>query len=268
MPISQQTQCTNQPSAAQPRLSRTVLLATDLQQSVLVELDSRRLTPRAYCAYGFQSGPQSGGAHLAFNGQIKEPSTGWYHLGNGRRVYNPVLMRFHSADRLSPFGKGGMNAYTYCEGDPLNYTDPTGEFIASVLPIIQRGLTVALHTIAPAAFIFGPKASGAALQATRLSLGGSVTSVVGATMQLVGYPVGAVVQAAGTTALIAGAATRGAVAVKNAYQSNVLWKTVKANIKNIMGWPDSAKSRTPPVTLVSMNSNSPQRTSANIRTSI
>ncbi|MDR0277930.1 MAG: RHS repeat-associated core domain-containing protein [Paucimonas sp.] len=67
--------------------------------------------------------PQSS---LAFNGQMREHPQGWYHLGHGRRIYSPQLMRFHCADPLSPFDAGGLNAYAYCQGDPLNFTDPTG----------------------------------------------------------------------------------------------------------------------------------------------
>ena len=52
-----------------------------------------------------------------------------YHLGHGRRVYNPVLRRFHEADSLSPFAAGGLNAYAYCAGDPINYRDPSGASI-------------------------------------------------------------------------------------------------------------------------------------------
>jgi len=40
-------------------------------------------------------------------------------LGNGYRAYNPILKRFNSPDSLSPFGKGGLNAYSYCVGDPV-----------------------------------------------------------------------------------------------------------------------------------------------------
>ncbi|WP_412177811.1 RHS repeat-associated core domain-containing protein [Pseudomonas coronafaciens] len=47
-------------------------------------------------------------------------------MGNGYRAYNPVLMRFHSQDSLSPFGEGGLNAYAYGEGDSVNRVDPTG----------------------------------------------------------------------------------------------------------------------------------------------
>lgn len=35
-------------------------------------------------------------------------------------------MRFHSPDILSPFGAGGIHAYAYCAGDPINHVDPTG----------------------------------------------------------------------------------------------------------------------------------------------
>ena len=64
---------------------------------------------------------------IGFNGALHEPD-GWQLLGNGRRLYNPILRRFHSPDSLSPFGKGGINAYAYCSGDPINSTDPTGAF--------------------------------------------------------------------------------------------------------------------------------------------
>ncbi|WP_434706426.1 RHS repeat-associated core domain-containing protein [Pseudomonas sp. Z1-12] len=46
--------------------------------------------------------------------------TGHYLLGNGYRAFNPGLMRFNSPDSLSPFGEGGLNAYAYSVGDPVN----------------------------------------------------------------------------------------------------------------------------------------------------
>lgn len=61
-----------------------------------------------------------------FNGEFPDPLTGHYLLGNGYRAYNPVLGRFNSPDSLSPFGEGGVNAYAYCRGDPVNRVDPSG----------------------------------------------------------------------------------------------------------------------------------------------
>lgn len=61
-----------------------------------------------------------------FNGELPDPLTGHYLLGHGYRAYNPVLMRFNSPDNLSPFAEGGVNAYAYCRGDPVNRRDPDG----------------------------------------------------------------------------------------------------------------------------------------------
>ncbi|WP_434626810.1 RHS repeat-associated core domain-containing protein [Chromobacterium sp. CV08] len=63
---------------------------------------------------------------LGFNGERIDPVSGATHLGNGYRAYSPALMRFHCPDSLSPFGAGGVNAYAYCDGDPVNRADPSG----------------------------------------------------------------------------------------------------------------------------------------------
>lgn len=65
---------------------------------------------------------------LGFNAERQDPITGNYYLGKGTRTYNPRLMRFHSYDSMSPFGKGGTNGYAYCLGDPINQRDPSGHF--------------------------------------------------------------------------------------------------------------------------------------------
>lgn len=106
--------------------SRVVLLATDRSQSILGEIVDGQTNTLSYSAYGEQSAPQKVETRLGFNGQLREASIGWYLLGNGYRAYNPRLMRFHSPDSWSPFGGGGLNAYMYCVGDPVNQVDPTG----------------------------------------------------------------------------------------------------------------------------------------------
>jgi RHS repeat-associated protein len=63
---------------------------------------------------------------LAFTGHYQEPFTASYLFGNGYRAYQPELMRFLSPDSVSPFGKGGVNAYAYCACDPVNFKDVSG----------------------------------------------------------------------------------------------------------------------------------------------
>ncbi|KTB94909.1 hypothetical protein AO073_25180 [Pseudomonas syringae ICMP 11293] len=97
------------------------LLATDQQQSVI----AAQGLAFSYTPYGHRH--PSGPASLpGFTGQRVDPVTGHYLLGNGYRAFNPVLMRFNSPDSLSPFGEGGVNAYGYCGGDPINRIDLTG----------------------------------------------------------------------------------------------------------------------------------------------
>ncbi|WP_010202033.1 RHS repeat-associated core domain-containing protein, partial [Pseudomonas amygdali] len=54
------------------------------------------------------------------------------------RAFNPVLMRFNSPDTLSPFGRGGLNAYAYCQGDPVNRSDPDGHIPVAALASAAR----------------------------------------------------------------------------------------------------------------------------------
>lgn len=90
----------------------------------------------AYSPYG--AGNERSEPSLAFCGEWRDPLTCSYPLGNGHRHYNPSLMRFQTPDTLSPFGDGGVNAYAYCVGDPVNHSDPTGQKPAEhVLPVLS-----------------------------------------------------------------------------------------------------------------------------------
>ena len=117
---------------------KTILLATDQQRSVLNALDAGRSHAIAYSSYGYR--PRENGllSLLGFNGEQPDPLTGQYHLGNGYRQFNPVLMRFNSPDSWSPFGEGGINAYAYCAGNPVNTVDPTGHTLEFLKPILRK----------------------------------------------------------------------------------------------------------------------------------
>lgn len=110
-----------------PRPS-AALLATDTPGSVLRRSLDQAGIMYAYTAFGHLTPGDTGLMMLGFNGQYRDPLTGNYQLGNGYRSYNPVLMRFLSADSLSPFSHGGINAYAYCKNNPANQTDPSGAF--------------------------------------------------------------------------------------------------------------------------------------------
>lgn len=97
-------------------------------------------TKNTYSPYGFHLSMQS---VVGFNGEPLEPLTGFYHLGNGYRAYNPSVMRFNGPDSLSPFAQGGMNAYAYCQGDPVNFRDPSGHVIDKILAGLIGNLTKA-----------------------------------------------------------------------------------------------------------------------------
>ncbi|MEN5037209.1 RHS repeat-associated core domain-containing protein [Pseudomonas sp. TWI929] len=102
------------------------LLATDNKGSVLTVQDADEKESHAFAACGNDPGLPSRRTLLGFNGERIAPLSKDYPLGKGYRNYNPCTMRFNASDMLSPFGAGGLNAYVYCLGDPVNRTDPSG----------------------------------------------------------------------------------------------------------------------------------------------
>ena len=120
------------------------LLVTNLQRSVLHTLSAGGSHASGYGPYGYPSVQHGQQSLLGFNGELRDPVTGHYLLGNGHRAFNPVLMRFNSPDRLSPFGAGGINAYAYCKGDPVNRVDPSGRLpLNAILSIALASISLA-----------------------------------------------------------------------------------------------------------------------------
>ncbi|WP_408005631.1 RHS repeat-associated core domain-containing protein [Pseudomonas carassii] len=138
-----------------------LLMATDSQRSVFYGALGANSSRRCYAPYGFDPIPDTGIPLSRFTGAFRERHTGLYLLGNGTRGYSPALMRFLSVDSWSPFGEGGLNAYAYCSGDPVNRVDPTGHLSAKprrlqvVLPSAAEPITPAptidVLTLAPGA---------------------------------------------------------------------------------------------------------------------
>ncbi|WHN66539.1 RHS repeat-associated core domain-containing protein [Cysteiniphilum sp. QT6929] len=67
---------------------------------------------------------------IGFNGERTDRVTGYQHLGQGTRAYNPILHRFMQMDGVgySPFGQGGLNGYAYGLNNPMMNFDPSGHF--------------------------------------------------------------------------------------------------------------------------------------------
>lgn len=104
-------------------LSNVTCLAVDGLSTALSTEGRLRL---AYSPYGYAG--DSPEQSVAFTGQRWDPISECYLLGAGRVPYSSVLMRRTVSDPFSPFGKGGINSYMYCNADPINYADPSGRW--------------------------------------------------------------------------------------------------------------------------------------------
>lgn len=115
--------------------AETQLTAVNSQNSIVNSSHRDRIKSLSYSAYGYSFIDSI----LGYTGQRYDRFTNHYLLGNGYRTYSPLLMRFLSPDTLSPFGKGGRNAYAYCEGDPTNNVDPSGHMLRKVRQFFNNG---------------------------------------------------------------------------------------------------------------------------------
>lgn len=214
---------------------RSLLLAADRHNTVLAGFGPSESGHMAYTAYGAQPRDVAQISHSGFNGQLREQGTGWYHLGNGHRIYNPVLMRFHSPDALSPFGDGGLNPYAYCLGDPVNYVDPTGQTPDWLQPVLTIGLhafTIAATVIAAA--VAGPPV-GAALVAARMTLTGSSLAIAASTLTLAGVKEERYVAHVGTAISALGALTRVGLGVQSLVASKELRRAAVDRVAQLFG---------------------------------
>ncbi|WP_367346550.1 RHS repeat-associated core domain-containing protein [Stenotrophomonas bentonitica] len=114
------------------RSAASFLLATDASLSPALELGDEPYG-MAYAPHGHRATtslrPVSPLAQLGFNGEMLDAASELYLLGpRNHRPYSPTLGMFLAPDPMSPFQDGGMNGLAYCQGDPVNRADPTGNF--------------------------------------------------------------------------------------------------------------------------------------------
>jgi RHS repeat-associated protein len=122
------------------------LYLTDALNSVIAQLaddDNANIqNSYGYSPYGQSQtvGPDSANNPNQYTSREND-NTGLYYYR--ARYYDPVLKRFVSSD---PIGlAGGMNTYSYVEGNPLSYADPTGEIINLPGIAIGVGMEVAMQ---------------------------------------------------------------------------------------------------------------------------
>ncbi|EIC85448.1 RHS repeat-associated core domain-containing protein [Serratia sp. M24T3] len=115
---------------------------------------------------------------LGFNGERRDFISEAAHLGNGYRAYNPILMRFNSPDSWSPFGEGGINPYAYCDGDPVNLSDPSGHMgWQSLVGIITGVIGITLM-----AFTLGSSMAVSASVIAGMGLAADTAGIISATL--------------------------------------------------------------------------------------
>lgn len=137
--------------------SNPKFLAIDAQGSVIHAQAENHAQAFTYTAYGHDPVGMEAMSVLRFNGEYREPLTQSYLLGNGYRAYSAVMMRFRGPDNLSPFDEGGLNAYAYCNGDPVNLADPSGHSplssffkgIGNILHLRKKGTSPSTATLSP-----------------------------------------------------------------------------------------------------------------------
>jgi len=148
-----------------------------------------------------------------YTGQELDKETGFYHLR--ARHYAPSLGKFLSRD---PIGyAGGSNLYSYCAGDSINFTDPSG---LEPPPWVNAWLNTLDVTATAAGAYYGGQAGGAT--GFTIGAGAGLSTGPGATvaspaLATAGAAIGTVAgAAAGGTAAHAGAQIVGGL-VRGAY---------------------------------------------------
>jgi len=115
-------------------------LLRDARGSVVgLATGGERVRSYAYTVWGEQTvgAPSSAASapydtHLGFTGHVVHRPTGLVFAP--ARVYAPRLRQWLTRDPLGERDAvDGRNLYAYVAGDPVNFTDPTGEFIVPVI---------------------------------------------------------------------------------------------------------------------------------------
>ena len=129
---------------------------------------------------------------LRYRGYYYDSETGFYYLQS--RYYDPEIGRFINADSYASTDATGLlstNMFAYCENDPVNKSDPTGE-VAPILVAMAGGALVGIAEQFMTDVIYA-MVTGQSLGACFSSVGTYVSSAVGGAMSVL--PGGGVMRA-------------------------------------------------------------------------
>ena len=129
---------------------------------------------------------------LRYRGYYYDSETGFYYLQS--RYYDPAIGRFINADSYASTDATGLlstNMFAYCENDPVNKSDPTGE-VAPILVAMAGGALVGIAEQFMTDVIYA-MVTGQSLDACFSSVGTYVSSAVGGAMSVL--PGGGVMRA-------------------------------------------------------------------------
>ena len=87
---------------------------------------------------------------IRYRGYVYDTETQLYYLQS--RYYDPEIGRFINADAFTSTGQGftGNNMFAYCGNNPVNYVDPTGEFLQAFVDGFNQALKEASEVFAVA----------------------------------------------------------------------------------------------------------------------
>ena len=125
---------------------------------------------------------------IRYRGYYYDDNTNLYYLN--ARYYSPELKRFISPDDtayLDPETPNGLNLYVYCNNDPVNYCDPSGNAPKWWQSILIGAGVIAAAALIAAALVYTGGGAAAFLAATgKAALGGlKIAALTGATAGVV-----------------------------------------------------------------------------------
>jgi len=150
-------------------------------------------------------------ANYTFTDQEDDDDIGLYNYG--ARLYDPVIGRFVSPDRIvqAPENPQSLNRYSYCLNNPLIYTDPSGEdplLVAIIVGAILGAFMGAVEANMAGTSILKGAAIGGLIGAASGAAGGWVG---GAVTDFLTPSVYASASAANIVGVMAGGFTAGAI---------------------------------------------------------